>query len=46
MFSFMFNRSEPDKAKEINSFYKKLKELYIYEEISEDRKNYLKEIIE
>ncbi len=46
MLSFLFGKQEPDKAKEINALYKKLKELYNYNQISEDRKNYIKDEIE
>ena len=51
MFSFLskilllFKKPEL-KSKEVNRLYKKLKELYNYDEISEDRKEYLREKIE
>ena len=51
MFSFLsrlfsiFKKPEL-KSKEVNQLYKKLKELYNYDDISEDRKEYLKEKIE
>lgn len=46
MLSFLFKKSAPERQKEINSYYKKLKEIYNYSEISEDRKAYLKDTIE
>lgn len=46
MFSFLFKDSVPERAKEINNYYKKLKELYKSNEISKDRKDYLKNTIE
>ena len=46
MFSFLFKNQEPDKAKEINALYKKLKDIYNYNEISEERKLYLTEEIQ
>lgn len=46
MLSFLFKKQPPQKSKEVNSFYKKLKEVYNYNDISEERKEYLKEKIE
>lgn len=46
MLSFLFKKQPPQKSKEINSFYKKIKEIYNYDAISEERKEYLKETIE
>ncbi len=46
MFSLFFKNQEPDKAKEISALYKKLKEIYKYEEISEEKKQFLTEEIE
>ena len=46
MLSFLFKKQKPERIQEINSFYKKLKELYNYDSIDEERKNYLKETIE
>lgn len=46
MLSFLFKKQPPEKSKDINSFYKKLKEIYNYNDISEERKEYLKEKIE
>ncbi|MDD3238432.1 MAG: hypothetical protein PHV37_10100 [Candidatus Gastranaerophilales bacterium] len=46
MLSFLFKKATPDKCKEINAQYKKLKDLYDYNSISDDRKTYLKDTIE
>lgn len=41
----LFKKSEPRKDQEINSYYKKLKDLYNYKDISEERKTFLKDTI-
>lgn len=46
MLSFLLKKKAPLKSKEINSFYKKLKEIYSYSEITEDRKKHLEDLIE
>ena len=45
MLSFLFKKNDPNIAKEITSVYKKLKDLYNYNDISEERKAYLEEEI-
>ena len=49
MFSFLKNlggKKSEKLDKQLNSEFKKLKELYGYAELSEDRKEYLKSLIE
>lgn len=50
MLSFLFNKKEESKsafsASDINEIYAKLKELYKFDEISEDRKSHLKSLVE
>jgi len=47
MLNFLFNKKEECKKDSgINEIYSKLKELYKFEEISEDRKSYLRDLIE
>lgn len=41
----LFKKSEPQKDQLINSSYKKLKDIYNYKDISEDRKSFLKKTI-
>ncbi len=43
MFSCFFKKAEEPFYKEINTAYKKLREIYEYNSISEDRKKYLKD---
>ena len=45
MLSFLFQKKE-SQAEKLNSVYSGLKKLYSYDEISEDRKNYLKNTVE
>ncbi len=47
MLGFLFNKKEESKKDvEINEIYAKLKEIYKFDEISEDRKSYLRELVE
>ena len=49
MFNQLFCKSNDTVTrvdKEINDFYKSLKEIYNYDEISEDRKSYLASVME
>lgn len=47
MLSFLFNKKEEIKKDlQINEIYSKLKELYKYDEISDERKTYLREAVE
>lgn len=47
MLSFLFNKKEEIKKEiEINEIYSKLKEIYKFDEISEDRKKHLMELVE
>ncbi len=46
MFNFLFKSKEKKKDIQINEIYSKLKDIYEYDKISEERKNYLAEIIE
>lgn len=47
MLSFLFNKKqECKKDVELNEIYSKLKKIYNYDEISEDRKTYLKNLVE
>ncbi len=46
MFSAIFQKPEPKKDKILTTFYKKLKDLYKYNTISEERKDFLTSIIE
>lgn len=48
MLGFLFNQKEEKKRKdlEINEIFSKLKEVYNFEEISDDRKKYLKDLVE
>lgn len=47
MLKFLFKKEEePSKEKKINDIYSKLKELYKFDEISEERKANLKELIQ
>ena len=44
MLSFLFTKKESQDEK-LNNLYSELKKLYLYENISEDRKNYLTEVL-
>lgn len=48
MLNFLFNNKKEESKKdvEINEIYAKLKEIYKFDEISEERKSYLKELVE
>lgn len=47
MLGFLFNKKEEIKKEvQINEVYSKLKELYKFDEISEERKTFLKELVE
>lgn len=46
MLDFLFNKKEKKKDIQINEIYKKLKELYNFDEISDERKSYLSKTIE
>ncbi len=46
MLSFLFKKKAPLRSKDINHFYKKLKEIYNYSEISDERKTHLSDLIE
>lgn len=48
MLGFLFNQKEEKKRKDIeaNEIYSKLKEIYKFDEISEDRKSFLRELVE
>lgn len=48
MLGFLFNQKEEKKRKdlEINEIYSKLKEIYKFDEISDERKKYLQELVE
>lgn len=50
MLNFLFKKQEENKSKfnsdSINQIYTKLKDFYKFDEISEDRKNYLRETVE
>lgn len=50
MLNFLFKNKEESKNElgfvKINEIYSKLKEVYNFDEISDDRKNYLKELVE
>ena len=44
MFGFLFkDKKEKENNFDINTIYSKLKEIYSYDEISDERKNYLKD---
>ena len=45
MFNFLFQKKESQDEK-LNEIYSNIRKLYSYDEISEDRKNYIKETVE
>lgn len=46
MLSFLFKKKQPPLSQSVDAIYKKLKSIYKYDEISEERKTYLKDLIE
>ena len=46
MLDFLFKKEAVNVCENLNSFYSKLKEMYSFESISEERKNYLKSTVE
>ena len=44
MFSFLFQKKE-NQYEKLNNFYSSLKKIYSFDDISQDRKNYLKETV-